>query len=70
MRLSTRNRLPGTTTEVIKGEAGAKVTRHVGDNHVVPLITLESADELDLEPGKAVTALVKATDLMLLTERA
>jgi molybdopterin-binding protein len=49
MQLSTRNRLPGTITEVVKGEAAAKVTLQVGDNHMVALITRESADELGLE---------------------
>ena len=68
MRLSTRNRLPGTITEVVKGEAAAKVTLQVGDNHVVALITRESADELGLEVGQQVTALVKATDVMVMTD--
>ena len=68
MQLSTRNRLPGTITEVVKGEAAAKVTLQVGDNHLVALITRESADELGLEAGKEATALVKATDVMILTE--
>ena len=68
MRLSTRNRLPGTVTEVVKGAAAAKVTLQVGDNHMVALITRESADELGLEPGKQVTALVKATDVMVMTD--
>ena len=68
MKMSTRNRLPGTVTEVVKGEAAAKVTLQVGDNHMVALITRESADELGLEIGKEVTALVKATDVMILTE--
>ena len=68
MKMSTRNRLPGTVTEVVKGEAAAKVTIRVGDNHMVALITRESADELGLEIGKEVTALVKATDVMILTE--
>ena len=68
MRLSTRNRLPGTITEVIKGEAAAKVTLRVGDNHMVALITRESADELGLEVGQEVTAVVKATDVMILTD--
>jgi molybdopterin-binding protein len=68
MKMSTRNRLPGTITEVVKGEAAAKVTIRVGDNHMVALITRESADELGLEIGKEVTALVKATDVMVLTE--
>ena len=68
MQMSTRNRLPGTVTEVVRGEAAAKVTIRVGDNHVVALITRESADELGLKPGKEVTALVKATDVMVLTD--
>jgi molybdopterin-binding protein len=68
MKMSTRNRLPGTVTEVVKGEAAAKVTIRVGDNHMVALITRESADELGLEIGKEVTALVKATDVMVLTD--
>ena len=67
MQLSTRNRLPGTVTEVVKGEAAAKVTLQVGDNHMVALITRESADELGLEAGQEVTTLVKATDVMVLT---
>jgi len=66
--MSTRNRLPGTVTEVVRGEAAAKVTIRVGDNHVVALITRESADELGLEAGNEVTALVKATDVMVLTD--
>ena len=67
-KLSTRNRLPGTITEVIKDEVTAKVTLQVGDNHIVALITRESADELGLEPGKQATALIKATSVMLLTD--
>lgn len=68
MKLSTRNRLPGTVTEVVKGEVAAKVTLQVGDNHVVAMITRESCEELGLEPGKPATALVKATDVMVLTD--
>ncbi len=68
MALSTRNRLPGTVTEVVKGEAAAKVALQVGDNHLVALITRESADELGLEEGQQVTALVKATDVMVMTD--
>ncbi len=68
MQISTRNRLPGTITEVVKGEAAARVSIRVGDNEMVSLITHESADELGLEVGQEVTALVKATDVMLLTD--
>lgn len=68
MQISTRNRLPGTITEVVKGEAAARVSLRVGDDQVVALITRESADELGLEVGQEVTALVKATDVMILTD--
>jgi molybdopterin-binding protein len=68
MQISTRNRLPGTITEVVKGEAAARVSLRVGDDQVVALITRESADELGLELGQEVTALVKATDVMILTD--
>lgn len=68
MRMSARNRLPGTVTEVVKGEAATRVSLQVGDNHVVSLITTESADELGLEPGQQVVAFVKASDVMIMTD--
>jgi molybdopterin-binding protein len=69
VKLSTRNRLPGTVTEVVKGAAAAKVSLDVGDgNKMVALITRESADELGLEEGQRVVALVKATDVMIQTD--
>jgi len=68
MALSTRNRLPGTITEVVKGEAAAKVSLDVEGNKMVALITRESAEELGLEEGQRILALVKATDVMIQTE--
>ncbi len=68
MKLSARNRLPGTITEVTKGEVAVKVSLRVGDNHIVALITCESVEELGLEVGQDVTALVNATDIMILTD--
>jgi molybdopterin-binding protein len=46
MALSTRNRIPVEITEVVKGEAAARVSLRAGENHMVALITRESADEL------------------------
>ena len=68
MKLSSRNRLPGRIMEVVKGEVAATVGMQVGDNHVVALITRESVDELGLEPGQDVIAVVKATDIAILTD--
>ena len=68
MALSTRNRLPAQITEVVKGEAAARVSLQAGDWQMVALITRESADELGLEAGQQVTALIKATDVMIMTQ--
>jgi molybdopterin-binding protein len=68
MALSTRNRLHAEVTEVVKGEAAAKVSLRVGEGHTAALITRESADKLGLEPGQQVMALIKATDVMILTD--
>jgi molybdopterin-binding protein len=68
MKLSTRNRLPGTIMEVTKGEVAAKVSLRVGDNHMVALITRESVEELGLQTGMKMTALIKATDVVILTD--
>jgi molybdopterin-binding protein len=68
MALSTRNRLPAEITEVVRGEAATKVSLRAVENHMVALITRESADELGLEPGQQVMALIKATDVMIMTE--
>ena len=68
MRLSTRNRLPGKIVDIEKGQAATRVSLQVEDNHVVALITTESAEELGLEIGQQVTALVKATDVMVLVD--
>ena len=54
--------------EIVKGEAATKVSLQVGDDDVVALITTESAEELGLEVGQRVTALVKATDMMILVD--
>ena len=64
MKLSTRNWLPDTITEVVKREAATEVTFRVGDNQMVALITRESTDELRLE----VTTLVKVTDDMVMAD--
>ena len=52
MALSTRNRLPAKITEVVKGEAPAKVSLEVGGTKMVALITRESVHELGLVGGE------------------
>ena len=68
MRISGRNRLPGTVTEVTIDGLMAQVGLKVGDNHLVALISAEAARELDLKVGDQATALVKATSVMVVKE--
>jgi molybdopterin-binding protein len=68
MKLSTRNRLTGTVTGVAKGEAVATVHIDCGGQQIVSSITREAAEELGLSEGSRVTALIKASDVMLATD--
>ncbi len=68
MKLSARNQLPGTVTEVKKGAAIANVVVDVGGQRIVSSITVEAAEELRLTEGTAVTVIVKASDVILATE--
>jgi molybdate transport system regulatory protein len=69
MKLSTRNQIPGTVTEVKTGEvmASVKVTLNGGDT-ITAAITGEAVADLGLAPGSKVTVLVKATEVMLATD--
>ncbi len=65
MKLSARNQLPGTVTEIGRGEAIANVVLDVGGHRVVASITVEAVDELGLQPGSEVVAIIKASDVLL-----
>ena len=68
MKASTRNRLPGTVTEVRIEGLMAQIGLKVGDNHVVALISAEAARELELKVGDRAAALIKATSVMVVKE--
>ena len=65
MKLSARNRLTGTVVSIRRGEAIANVVVDVNGQRMVSSITVEAVDELGLSEGSAVTAVVKASDVML-----
>ena len=65
MTLSARNHLPGTIEEIVLGNVMAHVTVRVGDNVIESVITRRSAQEMGLKKGDAVTAVVKATEVMI-----
>jgi molybdopterin-binding protein len=65
MALSARNHLKGEITEVVLGTVTALITVKVGDNIVESVITKRSAEEMGLKKGDKVTAVIKATEVMI-----
>ncbi len=65
MKLSARNQLQGTVTEINRGEAIANVAVDVAGQRLVASITVEAVQELGISPGSEVTVIVKASDVML-----
>ena len=65
MTLSARNHLLGTIDEIQWGDVLVHVTVRVGDHTIESVITRRSAEEMVLKKGDAVTAVVKATEVML-----
>jgi molybdopterin-binding protein len=68
MKLSARNTLSGTVTGIRRGEAIANVELDVAGQRLVASITVEAVDELGLSEGSAVTAVIKASDVILATD--
>lgn len=65
MPISARNHLNGKITDIKLGDIMAHVTIKVGQNVIESVITRQSAEELNLKKGDTVTAVVKATEVMI-----
>jgi molybdopterin-binding protein len=68
MKISARNRLRGTVEEIVRGVITAKVSVRVGENLIESVITLQSVDEMGIKKGDTVTALIKSTEVMIMSE--
>jgi molybdopterin-binding protein len=65
MKLSARNQLKGKIVSVVKGQTTAHVQVDVGGNIITSSITNEAVDDLGLKIGDQVTAIVKASDVII-----
>lgn len=66
MKLSARNQIPGKVVEVRRGATTAHVRVDIGGGVIVTSsITNEAADDLALAVGDKVTAVIKASDVMV-----
>ncbi len=67
MKISARNQLSGTVKAITRGEAIANVELEVSGQRIVASITVEAVDDLEITEGSAVTAVIKASDVMIAT---
>lgn len=65
MKLSARNQLRAKVAAVNEGAVTTIVELDVGGQRLVSSITVEAARELGLKEGMEVTAIVKASDVIL-----
>jgi len=66
LRLSGRNQLVGTVTQVKVEGLLAKIALAVGEQRVTAIITADAARELALKRGDIAAALIKATEVMII----
>ena len=65
MKLSARNQFAGTVAKISEGAVNGIVTIDVNGTPVSATISMAAIRELDLQPGKAAYAVIKATEVMV-----
>lgn len=69
MKISARNVLNGRIKQLTAGAVNTEVVVELdGGTQVVSIITKSSAENLGLEKGKEVYAVIKASDVMIAVE--
>ena len=64
-RSSARNRMRGIVTAIVKDTVMAQVDMQAGPFRVVSLMSREAVDELELEVGSVVIAVIKSTNVVV-----
>ncbi len=66
MKISARNVLKGKVVRVTAGAVNAEIVIELaGGDQIISMITKESAEKLGLDRGKAVYAVIKASNVMV-----
>ncbi|HEY0718858.1 MAG TPA: TOBE domain-containing protein [Streptosporangiaceae bacterium] len=68
MKLSARNQIPARITKINHGEAIANVEMDANGVRLVASVTVESVQDLGLTEGSQVTAVIKASDVIVATD--
>jgi len=64
---SARNRLVGLVTRVVSDTVMTQIEVQCGPHRMVSLMSTEAAEELNLQPGFLVVAVVKSTQVLIET---
>jgi molybdopterin-binding protein len=67
MKLSARNQIPARVTGIHAGEAIANVELDANGVRLVASITVEAVRQLGLKEGSEVSAVIKASDVIVAT---
>jgi len=67
VKLSARNQIPARITKINDGQATANVEMDAGGVRLVASITVEAVRDLGLAEGSEVTAVIKASDVIVAT---
>lgn len=66
MKLSARNILKGTVTNVKKGAVAAEIGVDIGNGNVITsTITVSSAERLGLAEGSPVSVIIKSSEVII-----
>lgn len=67
MKISARNQLTGTVVDLKPGQVNAKVVIDIGGGkQISSIVSLEAVEDLNLTVGSEVTAVIKATSVLLM----
>jgi len=66
MNISGRNKISGTVQDIKAGGVMTQVTLDIGGHQLTSIVSNDSISELGLKAGDQVTALIKATSVMLM----
>ncbi len=66
MKISGQNKLPGEIIAIKMGDVECQVTVKSGENRIVSVITRDSAEDMGLEIGDQVVALIKSSEVMIM----
>lgn len=64
-RISARNVIPATVTDVIKGAVNSEIKMTIGNTTLTSIITNESCEELMMKSGDEVYAIFKASSVII-----